>query len=109
MKYISTRGAEAQGVSSAYAIKTGLASDKGLFMPELIPALTISEIEELIGASYPERAAKILSKYLSDFTYEELIEDAEAAYSKEKFGSDPAKLTKEIGRASCRERVCRMV
>ena len=94
MKYISTRGAEAQGVSSAYAIKTGLASDKGLFMPERIPALTLPEIEELIGASYPERAAKILSKYLSDFTYEELIEDAEAAYSKEKFGSDPAKLTK---------------
>ena len=100
MKYISTRGAQAQDVSSAYAIKTGLASDKGLFMPECIPTLTLSEIEELIGASYPERAAKILAKYLSDFTYEELIEDAEAAYSKEKFGNDPAKLTKmELGGA----------
>ena len=94
MKYISTRGAEAQGVSSAYAIKTGLASDKGLFMPECIPTLSIKEVEELIPLSYPERAAKILSKYLSDFSYEELIEDTTLAYSLEKFGSEPAKLTK---------------
>ena len=80
MKYISTRGAEAQGVSSAYAIKTGLASDKGLFMPESIPALSIAEIEELIPLGYHERAAKILAKYLSDFSYDELIEDTSLAY-----------------------------
>ena len=94
MKYISTRGAEAQGVSSAYAIKTGLASDKGLFMPESIPALSIDEIEELIPLGYHERAAKILAKYLTDFSYEELIEDTSLAYSSDKFGSEPAKLTK---------------
>ena len=100
MKYISTRGAEAQGVSSAYAIKTGLASDKGLYMPTEIPALSLDEVKELIGASYPERAAKILSRYLSDYTYEELIEDAERAYSESKFGDAPAKLTKtELGGA----------
>ena len=93
MKYISTRGAEAQGVSSAYAIKTGLASDKGLFMPESIPALSINEIEELIPLGYHERAAKILAKYLTDFSYEELIEDTSLAYSSDKFGSEPAKLT----------------
>ena len=94
MKYISTRGGESQGVSSAYAIKTGLASDKGLFMPETIPALTLKEIEELISLTYPERAARVLAKYLSDYTYEELSEDARLAYSKEKFGDSPAKLTK---------------
>ena len=100
MKYISTRGAEAQGVSSAYAIKTGLASDKGLYMPTEIPTLSLDEVKELIGTSYPERAAKILSKYLSDYTYEELIEDAERAYSESKFGDAPAKLTKtELGGA----------
>ena len=94
MKYISTRGTDASGVSSAYAIKTGLASDKGLYMPESIPALSLSEVEELIPLSYPERAARILSKYLSDYSYDELIEDARLAYSKDKFGNDPAKLTK---------------
>ena len=93
MKYVSTRGAEAQGVSSAYAIKTGLASDKGLFMPKSIPALSLDEIRELIGLSYPERAARVLAKYLSDFTYEELFEDASGAYSEDKFGTEPAKLS----------------
>lgn len=93
MKYISTRGGEAHGVSSAYAIKTGLASDKGLYMPDSIPALSLSEIEELIGLSYPERAARILAKYLTDYTHDELLADASAAYSKEKFGESAAKLT----------------
>lgn len=93
MKYISTRGAEAQGVSSAYAIKTGLASDKGLYMPESIPSISLDEIEALIPKTYPERAAAVLAKYLTDFTPEELAQDTSAAYSYEKFGSDPAKLT----------------
>ena len=93
MKYISTRGADANGVSAAYAIKTGLASDKGLYMPESIPTVTVEEIEKLVPLSYPERAAKILAKYLTDFTYDELIEDTSAAYSEEKFGTSPAKLT----------------
>ena len=94
MKYISTRGGEANGVSSAYAIKTGLASDKGLYMPVSIPSLTINELEELIPLPYPERAARILSKYLTDYTIDELIEDASLAYSNEKFGNDAAKVTK---------------
>ncbi len=85
MKYISTRGAEAQGVSSAYAIKTGLASDGGLFVPEKIPHIEKELIEALIPMSYPDRAAKILSLFLTDYTYDELLADAKAAYSKEKF------------------------
>ena len=36
MKYISTRGTDTKEVFSAYAIKTGLASDKGLYMPNTI-------------------------------------------------------------------------
>ncbi len=94
MKYISTRGQDNFGVSSAYAIKTGLASDKGLYMPEHIPSISLDEVAELIPASYPERAAKILAKYLEDFEYSELLEDAEKAYSYEKFGDSPAKLTR---------------
>ena len=94
MRYVSTRGNDSRGVSSAYAIKTGLAKDKGLFMPEEIPSLSTKEIESLISLSYPQRAAKILSKYLDDFSYDELSEDAESAYSSEKFGDFPAKLTR---------------
>ena len=91
MRYISTRGAEKDGVSSAYAIKTGLASDGGLYMPVSIPSLTLDEILELAENDYPTRAAKILSKYLSDYTEDELLEDAKNAYST--FYDFPAKVT----------------
>ena len=91
MRYISTRGAEKDGVSSAYAIKTGLASDGGLYMPVSIPSLTLNEILELAENDYPTRAAKILSKYLSDYTEDELLEDAKNAYST--FYDFPAKVT----------------
>ncbi|MBQ7390719.1 MAG: threonine synthase [Clostridia bacterium] len=93
MKYISTRGTDTKEVFSAYAIKTGLASDKGLYMPNTIPTLTLQDIEKLIDSSYPERAASVLARYLDDYTYEELLEDAREAYSKEKFSDFPAKLT----------------
>ncbi len=97
MNYISTRGINKEKVSSAYAIKTGLAADGGLFMPETIPTLTLSEISELTSLSYPKRAAKILSKFLTDYTYEELLTDATGAYSSEKFTPSPAPLTKLDG------------
>ena len=98
MKYISTRGAHSEGVSSAYAIKTGLASDGGLFMPEAIPEIDLEYIKELSVLSYPERAAKILSLFLCDYDYDELLADAEASYSKEKFLPSPAPITELSGR-----------
>ncbi|MBQ7325977.1 MAG: threonine synthase [Clostridia bacterium] len=97
MKYISTRGAHAEGVSSAYAIKVGLAGDGGLFMPESIPSVDLDFIKELSALSYPERAAKVLSLFLTDYGYEELMEDALAAYSVEKFIPSPAPITKLSG------------
>ncbi len=94
MNYISTRGIAKGSVTASYAIKTGLASDGGLFMPESIPEITEGELENLMSDSYPVRAAKILSKFLTDYTYEELLEDAKGAYAKEKFGDSPAPVTK---------------
>ena len=94
MNYVSTRGIIDESVSSAYAIKTGLAKDGGLYMPESIPTLAEGEILSLASLSYCERAATVLSKFLTDFTYDELLEDARGAYSVEKFGSHPAPVTK---------------
>ncbi len=93
MKYVSTRGKDNEGVSSAYAIKTGLANDGGLYMPESIPALTLDEIKAMASLSYPERAVRVLSKFLTDYTEDELRADAEAAYAKEKFDGNPAPVT----------------
>ena len=97
MKYISTRGAHGDGVSSAYAIKTGLAADGGLFMPRDIPNVDLDFIKELSALSYPERAARVLSRFLTDYTYEELLSDAKAAYSEDKFIPSPAPITKLSG------------
>ena len=94
MNYISTRGISTECEASAYAIKTGLAGDGGLFMPESIPALEAGELESLISLPYAKRAAKILAKFLTDYTYEELLADTESAYCEASFGAHPAPVTK---------------
>ena len=93
MKYFSTRDAEKKSFDSAVVIKKGLASDGGLFVPEALPSITEKEIKELCKMSYPERAAKVLSKFLTDYTYEELLEDCGKAYCETSFpgGAAPVK------------------
>ncbi len=85
MLYKSTRSNQAAHASAAEVIKQGLAEDGGLFVPESIPTLTHEEILSLCGESYPIRAAKILSKFLSDYTYEELLKDCQEAYREDSF------------------------
>ncbi len=92
MFYKSTRSAGAATVSAAQAIKQGLANDGGLFVPESIPSLTDGDIQALRGMTYPQRAAKILSMFLSDYTEEELLADCEAAYSTNSFVGGAAPL-----------------
>ncbi len=92
MLYQSTRDASHKKYSAAEVIKMGLAPDGGLFIPESIPALTTEEIAALCGDSYPVRAAKILGKFLTDYTYEELISDCEAAYAESSFPGGAAPL-----------------
>ena len=89
MNYISTRGASAP-VSSAEAIKKGLAPDGGLYMPETLPRFEKGMLDELRKMSYPERAAKILSLFLTDYDPKRLAADCQAAYSKEKFPAESA-------------------
>ena len=96
MNFISTRNASKtfESVSAACAIQRGLSSNGGLFMPSRIPALEAGEIDKIAAMSYPERAAYILAKYLSDYTYEELLADAEAAYAEERFPGGAAPVVK---------------
>ena len=94
MNYQSTRGISLENLSSAQIIKQGLALDGGLFIPEQIPSLTQDEIKSLCALSYPERAAYILSKYLSDYTYDELLADCKKAYCEESFPGGAAPVVK---------------
>ena len=90
MYYVSTRGYKEDGVSAAEAIKRGLAPDGGLYMPNWMPKFEAEFIRSLLPLSYPERAARVLSAFLTDYTIDELTEDASLAYSAEKFGSHAA-------------------
>ena len=87
MEYISTRGGGAP-VSAARAILKGLASDGGLFVPNQIPAVDEAFIKSLLPLSYQERAKKIISLYLTDFTADEVSKCVENAYGSGKFDTD---------------------
>ncbi len=91
MKFISTRGGEK--VSGAKAIVQGLSANGGLFVPESFPPVSFAELEEMLEMSYPERAARILSKYLDGYGEKELCAACEAAYSKFD-DTDPAPLVR---------------
>jgi len=80
MKYYSTRNKN-NAVSAAAAIVQGLASDGGLFVPESIPTVTLTEIGELCKADYRERAVAIMGKYLEEFTQDELRGFVREAYA----------------------------
>lgn len=90
MKYVSTRGAYTQGeracdtrgkLSACEAIIKGISDDGGLFVPSSFPHLDGKLIDELMDMSYPERVATVLSLYLDDFTYKELLVCANRAYA----------------------------
>ena len=91
MYFVSTRGDEK--ATGAEAIVRGLAGDGGLFVPEAFPEVSLGEIEQLVGMSYPERAAFVIGKYLGELGEEFLAEACKKAYSSFE-GSDPAPLVR---------------
>ena len=84
MLYESTRG-QSQTVSSAEAIKLGIAPDGGLFVPCDKVRLTSDQMLALLELNYQERAVLILKQYLTDFSEQELRNSINAAYSPQKF------------------------
>lgn len=95
MEYISTRDKSKQSYTSAQVIKMGLAPDGGLFVPANIPHISMDEIAAMRYDSYIMRATKILSKYLTDYTFDEIYEDCSNAYSEKSF-PDGAAMTVRI-------------
>lgn len=94
MNYQSTRDKNSKKYSSAQVIKQGLANDGGLFVPDEIPSLTKDEIVSFCSLSYSELAAKVLSKFFTDYTYGELLEDCVNAYGENNFPQGACPLTK---------------
>lgn len=90
MKFVSTRGGES--VTGAEAIVKGIASDGGLFVPEVFPQISNEELESMFAMDYAERAAFILFKFFDEFDREELTGALREAYSR--FDGDPAPLVR---------------
>ena len=82
MRYVSTRGA-GKGVTAKEAILRGLASDGGLYVPEIIPILDCP-LEALLKLSYIDLAKAILRPYL-EFSEAELATCVEKAYAAGRF------------------------
>ena len=92
MNYTSTRDNSRQ-VTAQEAIVQGISPEGGLFVPETVPALTGEDLQALAKMTYTQRAVWVLSRFLTDWTQEELATAVEAAYGGERFEEgDPAPL-----------------
>ena len=63
LKYVSNRGG-GEAVDIEQAILNGYAPDGGLYVPEELPQVTISQLEEWKNLSYPALAFEILSLFI---------------------------------------------
>lgn len=91
MQFNSTRNNKIK-VDASHAISKGLSDDGGLFVPENFPQLADSYVDELSLLTYPERAAKIIGMYLTDYSEAELLDMCVKAYST--FDGEPAPVVK---------------
>lgn len=79
MNYYSTRDSSHR-VSVTQAIASGLAPDGGLYVPECLPLVSETELQGLCRMDYRGRAVSIMSKFLPDFSPDELNAYATIAY-----------------------------
>ena len=94
--YKSTRGGEA-GVTASRAVLKGLASDGGLFVPEKLPILDVP-MEKLAEMNYQELAYEVMSRFLTDYSEEELKNCIARAYD-EKFDTEEIAPIRKAGGA----------
>lgn len=84
MLYQSTRG-DSRQITSAEAIKQGISPDGGLFVPTGHVSVSAKDISALVPMGYRERAIKLLTPYLSDYTVQEVTDCVESAYNENSF------------------------
>lgn len=84
MKYFSTRDTSIK-VSAAEAIAQGISNEGGLYLPVEIPKYSQSQLKDLCGMNYNERAKYILKDYLTDYSKEEIAYCVDNAYNKDSF------------------------
>ena len=78
IKYISTRG-KGQPRPAAAAVIKGISEDKGLFIPDQIPALPF-ELSAMVGKPYKDIAKAVIGAFFDDYTPEEIQNCVDGAY-----------------------------
>jgi len=86
MLYISSRG-KSNEVNSMEAIKYGLASDGGLFVPSIIPELSSNRLDKMMNFHYADIAKSVLGEFLSDYQAEDIEDAVNGAYNEITFDS----------------------
>ncbi len=86
LKYTTTRS-DINQVTSSQAILNGLGKDGGLYLPVSIPKLSVEEIGSFSKLTYNNKAIIILSKFLTDFSQDELKSCVNKAYNSKTFSS----------------------
>ena len=76
MQFFSTRDRN-RVVNASQAIAQGLSDEGGLFVPQSFPQV---DVKAICALDYPEMAAAIVGKYLTDYSQEFLQEAAKATY-----------------------------
>ncbi len=95
MKYNSTRGGS-RGKTAAQAIIKGIAEDKGLFVPESFPILSV-DWETLSKMDYRSVAKLVLKPYLPEFDDADLTRCIDGAYIDKFEAPEIAPLTQAAG------------
>ena len=93
MNYKSTRNSNVS-VTSAEAIAEGISPDGGLYLPEIIPSFTEEELDRLADEDYIGRAKTVLSKFLTDYTEDEIDTCVRNAYKGTFDNDEPAPLAR---------------
>ena len=92
MLYNSTRNKNVS-VSSAKAINEGISKDGGLFVPEFLPQIDKTFVDNIKSLDYIGRAKEVLKLFLTDFTEEEINECVVGAYNNTFDDNIPAPLS----------------
>lgn len=83
MLFYSTNG-QSPKVKFSEALLTGQAPDRGLYMPESVPAMTLKEIARFSSMEYHEIAAELIGKFIGN----DLSREALAALTRDAYNFD---------------------
>ncbi len=98
MQYTSTRNNTVR-VTATQAISGGISPEGGLYVPVALPQLTAEGLRQLIPMSYADRAVNILSRFLTDFTADEVSTCCKSAYG-DRFDTTAVAPVKELDGAA---------